>query len=141
VQLACLIGARVIGTGRSNVKSTVLEMGAERFVDLEQQSWWDTVGQVDVVYDTAVGGEVLARSVAIVKPGGAFVSVSGPPPEIRPDIRTVAFLREPGRAQLQDLARKVDDGTLSVPVGAVYPLSEARAAFADQASRKVILQP
>jgi NADPH:quinone reductase-like Zn-dependent oxidoreductase len=145
VQLARLIGAHVIGTGRSNVKSTVLEMGAERFVDLEQDGWWDTVGQADVIYDTAVGGDVLARSVAIVKPGGALVSVSAAAPEIRPDIRTIAFLREPGRAQLKDLAQMVDDGKLRSPVGAVYPLSEARAAFADQASRKVrgkiILQP
>ena len=145
VQLARQIGAHVIGTGRSNVKSAVLEMGAERFVDLEQEQWWDTVGQADVVYDTAVGGDVLARSVGIVKPGGALVSVSAPPTEIRPDIRTVAFLREPGRAQLNELAQMVDDGKLRCPVAAVYPLSEARAAFADQSSRKVrgkvILQP
>ena len=70
VQLARLIGVHVIGTGSNNVKCAVSEMGAERFVDLEQTAWWDTVGQADLVYDTAVGGEVLARSVAIVKPGG-----------------------------------------------------------------------
>ena len=145
VQLARLIGAHVIATGRSNIKSTVLEMGAERFVDLEQDGWWDAVGQADVVYDTAVGGEVLARSVALVKSGGALVTVSLPPAENRPDIRTVTFLREPGRAYLKDLAQLVDDGKLSCPVGAVYPLADTRAAFADQSSRKVrgkvILQP
>ena len=144
VQLACSAGAHVIGTGRESVKSSVLEMGADRFVDLEQDRWWDTVGQVDVVYDI-VGGEVLARSVAIVKPGGTLVTVMFPPAEIRPDIRTIHFVREPGRAQLKQLAEMIDDGRLRVPVGAVYPLSETQTAFADQASRrvrgKVILQP
>ena len=144
VQLAHRAGAFVIGTGRGSVKSRVLEMGADRFVDLEQNRWWETIGPVDVVYDI-IGGEVLARSVAIVKPGGALVSVTFPQSEIRPDIRTVHFVREPSRAQLRDLAQMVDAGKLRAEVGAVYPLSEARTAFADQSGRKVrgkvILQP
>jgi NADPH:quinone reductase-like Zn-dependent oxidoreductase len=144
VQLARSVGAHVIGTGRGSVRSSVLEMGADRFVDLEQDRWWDTVDQVDVVYD-AVGGDVLARSVGIVKPGGALVTVMFPPAEIRPDIRTVHFIREPSRAQLKDLAEMVDNGKLRVPVGAVYPLTETQKAFTDQSNRtvrgKVILQP
>ncbi len=144
VQLARSVGARVIGTGRSNVRSRVLEMGADRFVDLEQERWEDAVGQVDVVYDT-IGGDALARSVAIVKPGGALVTVVAPPPEVRPDIRTVNFVREPGRAQLKELAQMVDAGELRAQVGAVYPLVEARSAFTNKsshaASGKVILQP
>ena len=107
VQLARQAGARVIGTGRGSVRSSVLEMGADCFVDLEQEPWWDTIGQVDLVYDI-VGGDVLARSAAIVKPGGALVTVMMPPTEIRPDIRTIHFIREPGRAQLHDLAQMVD---------------------------------
>ena len=144
VQLAHSVGAYVIGTGRGSVRSSVLEMGADRFVDLEEDRWWDSAGQVDVVYDT-IGGDVLARSVALVKPGGALVTAMFPPTEIRPDIRTVHFIREPRGAQLEELARMVDDGRLRVPVGALYPLSETRTAFTDQANRtvrgKVILQP
>jgi NADPH:quinone reductase-like Zn-dependent oxidoreductase len=144
VQLAHQAGAEVIGTGRGNVKASVLEAGADRFVDLEQDRWWDTTGQVDLIYDI-VGGDVLARSVALVKPGGALVTAMAPPPEIRPDIRTIHFIREPGRAYLTDIARMVDEGKIRAPIGAVYPLSETRTAFADQASRKVkgkvILQP
>jgi len=136
VQLAHLVGAYVIGTGRGTHKAGVLEMGADRFVDLEQERWWDEVGQVDVVYDI-VGGEVLARSAAIVKPGGALVTVMFPPPETRPDIRTVHFIREPSRVQLNEIAQMVDDGKLRIPVPAVYPLSEAQTAFADQGNRKV----
>jgi NADPH:quinone reductase-like Zn-dependent oxidoreductase len=146
VQLARSVGAHVIGTGRSHVQSLVLELGADRFVDLEQDRWEDAVGQVDLVYDI-IGGDVLARSAALVKPGGALVSVMGaPPPAARPDIRTVGFVRQPNRAQLVEIARLVDTGQLRPPpIGAVYPLAEAREAFAAQASRrvagKVILQP
>lgn len=136
VQLAHMAGAHVIGTGRSSVRSSVLEMGADRFVDLEQDGWWDSVGQVDVVYDI-IGGDVLARSAQLVKPGGALVTVMLPPAEKRPDIRTVHFVREPCRIQLTKLAELVDNGKLCVPIGAVYPLAETATAFADQSSRKV----
>jgi NADPH:quinone reductase-like Zn-dependent oxidoreductase len=145
VQLARSVGAHVIGTGRSTVQSLVLELGADRFVDLEQDRWEDAVGTVDVVYDI-IGGDVVARSVALVKPGGALVTVMGPPPATRQDIRTVFFIREPNRAQLVELARLVDAGQVRPPqIGAVYPLAEARTAFSAKASHsvagKVILQP
>src|SRR5215218_4216326 len=63
VQLARSAGAHVIGTGRAGAEERVLELGAERFVDVEQDGWEDAVGQVDVAYD-AIGGDVLARSPA-----------------------------------------------------------------------------
>ena len=147
VQLARSVGAHVIGTGRSHVRSLVLELGAERFVDLEQAGWEEAVGQVDLVYDI-VGGEVAARSVALVKPGGALVTVTGPsaPATTRRDIRTLFFIRQPNRAQLVELARRVDAGELRPPpIGAVYPLAEAPKAFRQQSrgevSGKIILQP
>jgi NADPH:quinone reductase-like Zn-dependent oxidoreductase len=144
VQLARSVGAHVIGTGRSNAKSRVLQMGADRFVDLEQDRWEDAVGLVDIVYDT-VGGEVLARSLSAIKPGGALVTVIAPPPGIRKDIRIVNFIREPNRAQLMELARLVDAHKLRPQVGAVYPLADARKAFIAKSGHgvagKVILQP
>jgi NADPH:quinone reductase-like Zn-dependent oxidoreductase len=146
VQLARSAGAHVIGAGRSDVRSLVLELGAERFVDLEQDGWEDAVGQVDLVYDI-IGGDVVARSLALVKPGGTLVTVMGPPPPTtRKDIRTLFFIRQPNRAQLVELARRVDAGQLRPPrIGAVYPLAEARTAFTAKSGRnvagKIILQP
>jgi NADPH:quinone reductase-like Zn-dependent oxidoreductase len=144
VQLAGSAGAHVIGTGRASARSLALDMGADSFVDLEQDRWEDAVGQADVVFD-AIGGDVLARSPAIVKPGGALVSVCAPPPSDRGDIRALHFVREPSRAQLLELARLVDAGELRPQVGAVYPLSDTREAFMAKSTRsipgKVILQP
>jgi NADPH:quinone reductase-like Zn-dependent oxidoreductase len=144
VQLARSAGAHVIGTGRGGARSRVMDAGADSFVDLEQDGWEDAVGQADVVLDT-IGGDVLARSAAIVRPGGALVSVCAPPPADRQDIRALHFVREPSGAQLVELARLVDTGQLRPQVGAVYPLADAREAFRVKSTQgipgKVILQP
>lgn len=137
VQFAHSVGANVIGAGRSNVQSLVLDLGADRFVDLEQDRWEDAIGQVDVVYDI-IGGDILARSQALVKPGGTLVSVMGSPPATRQDIRAMFFIRQPNRAQLVEIARLVDAGQLRPPqIGAVYPLAEAKDAFTAQANHAV----
>jgi NADPH:quinone reductase-like Zn-dependent oxidoreductase len=144
VQLARSAGAHVIGTGRSGARSRAMEAGADSFVDLEQDRWEDAIGQADVVLD-AIGGDVLARSAAIVRPGGALVSVCAPPPTDRQDIRALHFVREPSGPQLVELARLVDAGQLRPQVGAVYPLADAREAFRAKSTEripgKVILQP
>jgi NADPH:quinone reductase-like Zn-dependent oxidoreductase len=144
VQLAKAKGLRVVGTGRSRVKPLVLDLGADEFVDVEQDGWQDNVEHVDVVFDT-IGGDVLARSVGIVKPGGTLVSVASPPPADREDIRAVHFVRDPSRAQLVEIAQLVDAGQLRPQVGGVYALAEARQAFTAKSSGgipgRIVLQP
>jgi NADPH:quinone reductase-like Zn-dependent oxidoreductase len=145
VPLARWAGAHVVGTGRANARQRVLDLGADAFVDVEQDGWETTVDQVDLVYDI-IGGDVLARSPAIVKPGGAVVSVMAPPPQTdRSDIRMVAFVRDANGAQLREIARLVDEGTLRPDVGAVYPLTDARKAFMAKSTEhipgKVVLTP
>ena len=63
VPLARWAGAHVIGTGRANARQRVLDLGADEFVDVEQEGWEKAVGPVDLVYDI-IGGDVLARSAA-----------------------------------------------------------------------------
>ena len=71
--------------------------------------------------------------------------VVAPPPTDRSDIRTVAFVRDPNGAQLREIARLVDDGTLRPDVSAVYPLADAREAFMAKSTEhipgKVVLTP
>jgi NADPH:quinone reductase-like Zn-dependent oxidoreductase len=117
----------VVGTGRSADRGTVLELGAHTFLDLEADSWEDT-DQVDVVFDV-IGGDVIDRSAALVRPGGTFVSVAHPPTGRPADGRSVFSVVEPARARLADLARRLRAGRLRVRVGAVRPLAEAADAF------------
>ncbi|MFE4967072.1 NADP-dependent oxidoreductase [Streptomyces sp. NPDC056660] len=128
VQLAREAGTRVIGTGRSADRDTVLALGAHTFLDLDAGRLADA-GEVDVVFDV-IGGDVLDRSAALVRAGGTLVSIAQPP-TVRPeDGRALFFVVEPDRARLTDLAQRLRDGRLRVRVGAVRPLAEAAAAFA-----------
>ncbi|MEU6342885.1 NADP-dependent oxidoreductase [Streptomyces sp. NPDC046977] len=132
VQLAHEAGARVIGTGRAADRDTALALGAHVFLDLDAGELADA-GEVDVVFDV-IGGDVLARSTALVRVGGTVVTIAEPP-TVRPeDGRALFFVVEPDRARLADLAQRVLDGRLSVRVGAVRPLAEAAAAFAPDRS-------
>ena len=127
VQLACETGARVIGTGRTAHRETVLGLGAEIFVDLDCDGL-DSVGDVDMVFDV-MGGQILDRSATLVRSGGALVSIAEPP-RIQPDSgRTVFFVVEPDRAGLVALDLRVREGRLRPLVGATYPLEGAPAAF------------
>jgi NADPH:quinone reductase-like Zn-dependent oxidoreductase len=127
VQLAKEIGARIIGTGRERDRAAVLEAGAERFAALDAERF-EEAGQVDVVLDV-IGGEVLDRSAAVVRPGGTLVSIAAQP-RVRPaEGRAVFFVVEPNRDQLAELARWVQQGRLMPKAGAVRPLAETRDAF------------
>jgi NADPH:quinone reductase-like Zn-dependent oxidoreductase len=128
VQLAAEVGARVIGTGRAADRDIVLGLGAQSFLDLEAGDL-SQAGEVDVVLDV-VGGDVLARSAGLVRPGGTLVSVAMPPTVPPKDGRAVFFVVEPDRARLADLAQRVRTGRLKPIVGAVRPLAEAADAYA-----------
>ena len=135
----------MIGTGRSHSRSLVLDLGADRFIALDEDRLDDAAGAADVVFDM-IGGEVLARSSALLKPGGALVSVlSWELPADRDDIRTVFFIQESNRAQLAELARLVDEGQLRPQVGGVYPLARAVEAYRAKAAGglpgRIVLQP
>ncbi len=115
-QLARGAGARVIGSGRAGSREQVLELGADEFVDLEQPAWYEAVGRVDVVFD-AVGGEVLDRSAAVLRPGGTLVTIAHPP-TLRPeDGRAVYFIVEPNRDHLVQVVRICREGGLALGGG------------------------
>jgi NADPH:quinone reductase-like Zn-dependent oxidoreductase len=128
VQLAREVGARVIGTGRTADRDRAGELGVHTFLDLETEKLEDA-GEVDVVFDV-IGGDILARSAALVRAGGTLVTIAEPPQTLPRDGRALYFLVEPDRARLADLAARVRDGRLKPAVGAVLPLAEAAAAFA-----------
>jgi len=144
VQLARWAGAEVIGTGRSHSRSLVLELGADRFVALDAERLEDATSDVDLVFDAA-GGQVLAQSASIVKPGGTLVSVAAFPPFGREDAREIFFIQASDRAQLIELARLVDEGHLRPQVGGVYPLARAVEAYSAKAAGGIpgrfVLQP
>src|ERR671910_787057 len=126
-QLAREAGAHVIGTGRGADRQTALDVGAQEFVDLENDALKD-VGGVDLVFDV-IGGDIGKRSAGLVRAGGTLVTIAGPP-EARPaDGLAVDFVVVPDRAQLSEVVRRVRDGRIRTIIGNVATLDDAVAAF------------
>jgi NADPH:quinone reductase-like Zn-dependent oxidoreductase len=105
-----------------------LKLGVHAFLDLETEKLEDA-GEVDVVFDV-IGGDILARSAALVRAGGTLVTIAEPPKTLPRDGRAIFFLVEADRGQLAELAARVRDGRLKPVVSAVLPLAEAVSAFA-----------
>ncbi|MEN1882230.1 NADP-dependent oxidoreductase [Streptomyces mirabilis] len=139
-QLAREAGAHVIGTGRAAHHQSALDFGAHEFVDLDNDTLED-VGGVDFVFDV-FGGDIAARSARLVRGGGTFVTVTGPP-EVRPaDGLAVDFVVVSDRAQLGEIARRVREGRLRTHIGQVAHLDDAVAAFnpAQKVNGKTIIR-
>ncbi len=126
-QLAREAGAYVIGTGRAADRQTVLDFGAQEFVDLDNDTLED-VGGVDLVFDV-IGGDIGKRSAGLVRVGGMLVSVVGPS-ETRPvGGLAVDFVVEANRIQLSEIVQRARDGRLRTNIGTVAALDDAVAAF------------
>src|SRR5712675_2399161 len=133
-QLAREAGAYVIGTGRAADRQTVLDFGAQEFVDLENDAMED-VGGVDLVFDV-IGGDIGKRSAGLIRAGGTLVSVVGPA-EARPaDGLAADFVVESDRAQLSEIVQRVRDGRLRTNIGNVSTLDDAVAALNPAERRK-----
>jgi len=127
VQLAIEAGARVVGTGRVADRDVVLGLGAEIFVDLDNDRL-EGVGEVDMVLDV-IGGQILCRSATLVRSGGALISIAEPPPSPPENIRAVFFVVEPDRTMLAELEHRLREGRIRPRVGSIRPLADAAIAF------------
>ena len=116
-------GAHVLGTASTRGVKAARELGAEEVVDSTTTRFEDAVDPVDLVFDTA-GGELLARSPAILREGGRLVSVAE-----EPSGDGVYFIVGPNREQLVEIGRLADGGELRPLVASVFPLDQAKAAF------------
>lgn len=127
VQLAREAGAYVIGTGRAGHRERALNFGVEEFVDLENDRL-EEAGKVDLVFDV-LGGDILARSATVIRPGGTLVTITGPT-DARPEGGlTIDFVVEPHRGQLGETVRRFREGRLQTNVGDIVSLDEAIATF------------
>jgi NADPH:quinone reductase-like Zn-dependent oxidoreductase len=126
-QLAREAGAYVIATGRAADRQKALDFGAHEFLDLAADALED-VGGVDLVFDV-IGGEIQKRSVALIRPGGTLVGVTGTI-EARPAHGlAIDFVVESDRAQLGEIVQRVRDGRLRTNIGSIAALDDAVAAL------------
>lgn len=96
IQLAKHLGATVATTtGPTNV-DWVRDLGADVVIDYRKEDFVSVVTDCDLVLDSQ-GGDTLARSLRVVKPGGLVIGIAGPPD---PDFAREQGLRLPLRAAI-----------------------------------------
>jgi NADPH:quinone reductase-like Zn-dependent oxidoreductase len=131
VQLAAHLGAHVVATGRPADAGFVRSLGAQRFVDVTSEAFDEVLSGLDVVVDT-VSGDTLRRSYGVLRPGGRLVTLVAPPsPQTAQEhgVRAAFFVVRPDRAELERVARLVDEGRLAAVVSRTFPLAEGRRAY------------
>jgi NADPH:quinone reductase-like Zn-dependent oxidoreductase len=135
VQLARGIGAYVIATASEHNVEFARGLGADEVIDYRARPFEDAATGVDVVFDT-VGGDTLARSWPILRPGGRMVTIAADAEHTSEQrVKDAFFIVEPNREQLSRIARMIDAGELRPVVGEAFPLAEARRAYAHKPVR------
>jgi NADPH2:quinone reductase len=159
VQIASMLGARVIGTAGTPEKAELaLQAGASDVILYERQDWAAEVKRltggagVDVVYDS-VGKATFLKGLDCLKPRGmmAHFGVSSGQIEpfdtrnltqkgslllARPTLNTHVSSPEELAWRSGDVFRWVAEGKLQLRVDREYPLSEAAQAHSDLEGRK-----
>ena len=159
VQMATMIGARVIATVGSEAKAKLtLSDGASDAIlyntqDFVAETKRLTDGKgVDVVYD-GVGQATLLKGFDCLKPRGmmvAFGNASGPAAPVdllmlsqkgslyvtRPTLFTYIASREDLEWRSSDMFRGIGEGKLKINIDKIYPLTEAAQAHRDLEGRK-----
>ncbi|WLQ52001.1 NADP-dependent oxidoreductase [Streptomyces poriferorum] len=150
VQLAKALGAHVATTVSTAKVDLVRELGADEVIDYRTQDFTEILDGYDVVLDS-LGGENLAKSLRILKPGGQAISVAGPPdpafarelganPVLRLAMTALSFrtrrdakrhgvtysflFMKAGGDQLRQLTTLIDAGKIRPVVDRVFPFDE-----------------
>ena len=103
IQLASHLGAQVATTASGSNAQFVRALGADTVIDYRTQDFEQHLSGYDLVLDS-LGGEITAKSLRVLKPGGKVIGISGPPDP--------AFAREAGlnpllRMAVAVLSRKI----------------------------------
>lgn len=156
IQLAKHLGATVATTTSTANLDWVQRLGADRVIDYKRDDFETILHAYDVVLHSQ-GGEMLEKSLRVLKPGGTLISISGPPdPEfakgfglpwivrlatrlLSDRIRKKAerqqvsysflFMRASG-AQLGEISSLIDAGVIRPIVDQVFPFEATNEALA-----------
>lgn len=157
IQIAKWLGAQVTTTASPRGRALVERLGADVVIDYTKQRFEDHVRDMDGAFDL-LGGETLKKSFGVVKRGGKVVSIAGmPEPETarkdlgrgtaltalfwvasfnlraqarRHGVRYRYLFMHPSGAELAELARLIEDGTLEPVIDRVFLFAEIGQAFA-----------
>lgn len=131
VQLAKWKGSHVIAVASGKHESFLHELGADQFIDYIEAPPEEVAHDVDLVLDT-VGGPTTGRFLRTLKRGGTllpvFLGFSQHEEAAKLNIAVSGTQVRSSAAQLTELGRLFDAGTLRVAIDSAFPLANARAA-------------
>lgn len=150
IQLAKHLGATVATTAGTDNIALVRSLGADVVVDYRKEDFAEKLSGFDVVLNT-LGPDVLEKSLAVLKPGGKLISISGPPdPAFARSIGANAIIQLLMRVLSFKIRRKArqhgveysflfmhaDGGQLAeiaklVDAGVIHPVIDSEFAFAN----------
>ncbi len=118
IQLASQAGAFVIATASPRSTDSVRRRGADQIVDHTTTLISDAVSeQVDAVLNLArTSTEESAAVLALIRPGGVFVTTVPPAPISTDGVRIVEMYVRGDASQLTEIVAKIDAGQLRVDV-------------------------
>lgn len=128
VHVARQKGAHVLAGVRGSQREEAAQLLVDAVVALDDEKDLGSFHELDVVADT-IGGSVQARVIQLLKDGGIYASVIGPPKE-NPGraIKVEAIMAQPDASRLYELADEVARGNLVIPIAATYPMEEIQEA-------------
>jgi NADPH:quinone reductase-like Zn-dependent oxidoreductase len=156
IQLAKHLGAVVAATTSTANLDWVKALGADIVIDYRKDDFATILRNYDVVLNS-LGGEVLEKSLQVLKPGGKLISISGPPDrDFAKDMRSSWILRQvmgllsyrirkkakphgvsysflfmrANGDQLREIGRLIDSGIIRPVVDRVFPFESTNEAMA-----------
>ncbi len=132
LQLAKWKGAYVIVVASGKHEVLLRDLGADEFIDYTKTVPEDEVRGVDLVIDS-VGGPTTSRFLRTLRRGGALFPIfglgasGGAEAEQLGVTMSTTQVRSNG-AQLAEVAKLLDNGTIRVVIDSVFPLADARKA-------------
>lgn len=132
VQIAKWKNARVIAIASGKHEALLRDLGADEFIDYTKTTPEDVVRDVDLVIDS-VGGPTTGRFLHTLKRGGALFPVfplgfSGAEEAKKLGVTVSTTQVRSSGAQMEEVGRLLDAGTIRVVIDSTFPLADAQKA-------------
>jgi NADPH:quinone reductase-like Zn-dependent oxidoreductase len=127
VHTAKKIGAQVIAGVRGKELDDARSLGVSGVLAIDDDRAIENFRLVDAISDT-VGGDVAAKLIAKVKPGGSFGYTTMLPEGAaakNPTVKTARVNAKPDPSKVREFVDDVRDGKFVLPIGRRMPLRDA----------------
>jgi NADPH:quinone reductase-like Zn-dependent oxidoreductase len=141
VQMSKYLGAYVVGTASGKNRDFILSLGASEHIDYEKQRFEDVLNDLDFVLD-AIGGDYIDRSLKVLKPGGAIISIpSGASENITEKakakgINGYQFTVQSNGNNMKEMSDLLKKGLVKSYISKIFPFDEIQSAHLHIETRK-----